>query len=339
MPEMVPKSPLDRLRWLVDGKPTLIQFEDLGGAFNPQFRFMALLPSPALPASEAKKVETYFDAMFEALVPVRDLITAYSLRGVMSPAPTSDFSLEVQFSDPHVIDMVRRSLPRELSGSAFAHHQRYENTVTNRAEAHMFFRDKGRQEDPNQTNSELSQAQDAGRMHDSSTQEQASAPRVAAIAVPAPAPVLAQPAETAPIPASMPSRESRRNKMLVAEGITLRGGDILGCAHMAIEGEAYLTIDRCEKLEISENGIFEGSASVAEAEISGYCKGTLVVRDTLRITRTGHVVGLIQYGRLQVEDGGRIEGEMKMPVEGSETGPQTKSENPRWVEVNAKLSA
>jgi cytoskeletal protein CcmA (bactofilin family) len=251
----------------------------------------------------------------------------------------SDFSLEVQFSDANVVDMVRRSLPKELSGCALSHQRRYENPPTTQAEASMFFRDKGRQENPDQTSSEESQARDAARTPDSSTQEQASAPRVAAIAMPVPAPVLAQPAETAPIPAAVPSRESGRKKMLVAEGITLRGGEILGCAHMAIEGEAYLTIDRCEKLEILENGIFHGSASVVEAEISGYCKGTLIVRDTLRIRGTGHVVGSVQYGRLQVEDGGRIEGEMKMPVEGSETEPQTQSENLRWVDLNAKLSA
>jgi cytoskeletal protein CcmA (bactofilin family) len=322
MPEIAPESPLDRLHWLLHGKPTSSEFKDHGGAFNPQFHFLALLPSPALPPSEASRVETYFDRVFEALVPVRDLIAAYCLRGVMSRTPMSDFSLEVQFSDDNVVDIVRRSLPKELSGRAVSHQRRYETTPTTQAEASMFFRDKGRQENPDQTSSEQSQARDAGPTPGSSTQEQASAPRVGAIAMPAPAPVLAQPAETGPIPASMPSRESGRKKMLVAEGITLRGGDILGCGYMAIEGEAYLTIDRCEKLEILENGIFEGSASVVEAVISGYCKGTLVVRETLHIRGTGHVVGSVQYGRLQVEEGGRIEGDMKMPMKGSETEPQ-----------------
>ena len=336
MPKMVPESPLDRLRWLVDGKPTPIQFEDLGGSFRPQFRFTALLPASALPASEAKRIETYFDAMFEALVPVRDLITAYSLTGVMSRAPTSDFSLEVQFSDPQVIDMVRRSLPAELGGSALAHQRRHGNTLINRAEAHMFFRDKSPQEDPNRTNSDLSPVQEAGRMLESSTHQ--SSFGLVETAASAREPVL-QLVDTPPRAAPIQSPEPKRKKMVVAEGITIKGGDILGCTHLAIEGQAYLTIDRCEKLEILENGIFTGSASVAEAEISGYCKGTLVVRDTLRITRTGHVVGSIQYGRLQVEEGGQIEGEMKLPLKGNEAEPQTKSDNPRWVDANAKVSA
>ena len=76
MPEIVAESPLDRLSWLVTGKPTASQFEDLGGKFKPQFHFLALLPSPMLHSSEANKVKNYFDAMFEALLPVRDLIAA-----------------------------------------------------------------------------------------------------------------------------------------------------------------------------------------------------------------------------------------------------------------------
>lgn len=336
MSEMVPETSLDRLHWLLDGKPTSSQFEDLGSAFHPQFHFMALLPAASLPAGEATKVRHYFDLMVEALVPVRDLIAAYCLRGVMSRTPVSDFSLEVQFSDPHVVDMVRRSLPRELAGSAVSH-RRYENTATMEAEGSMFFRDKNRQENVDQADSALTPAQDAAPSPESAAPE---APlRVVAIAPLPPPAVLPQPVYTAPIVAPMPVRESSRKKMVVAEGITLRGGDILGCAHMAIEGEAYLTIDRCEKLEVLENGIFQGSASVAEAEISGYCKGTLVVKGTLRITGTGHVVGSIQYGRLQVEDGGRIEGEMKMPLNGKAGQDAEPSENPRWVELNAKVSA
>lgn len=337
MPEIVAESPLDRLSWLVTGKPTASQFEDLGGKFKPQFHFLALLPSSMLHSSEANKVENYFDAMFEALLPVRDLIAAYQLRGVMSRTPMSDFSLEVQFCDPHVVEMVRKSLPRELSGSMVTYQRRYENALTTQAEAHMLFRDKSRQENRDQTTSDLSQAHDAKPISESSSQE--SALCVATIATPAPAAVLPQSVYTPPIAAPVQSREPTRKKMVVAAGITIQGGDILGSAHLTIEGEAYSTIDRCEKLEILENGIFKGSASVAEAEISGYCSGTLVVKGTLRITRTGHVVGSIQYGRLQVEDGGRIEGEMKMPLQASEAESQTQSDNPRWVDLNSKIAS
>ena len=353
MSEMVPETSLDRLHWLLDGKPTSSQFEDLGSAFHPQFHFMALLPASSLPAGEATKVRHYFDLMVEALVPVRDLIAAYCLRGVMSRTPVSDFSLEVQFSDPHVVDMVRRSLPRELAGSAVSH-RRYENTPTMEAEGSMFFRDKNRQENSDQPTSEIVPAQYAAPAPAQNAAPVAaqnpapvaeSAPveapaRIVAIAPLPPPAVLPQPVYTAPIVAPMPvRRESSRKKMVVAEGITLQGGDILGCAHLAIEGEAYSTIERCEKFEVLENGIFKGSASVAEAEISGFCQGTLVVKGTLRITGTGHVVGSIQYGRLQVEDGGRIEGEMKMPLNGQAGHEAEPSENPRWAELNAKVSA
>ena len=227
----------------------------------------------------------------------------------------------------------------------------------------MFFRDKARQETPEPTGSDAAPAPEPVPIPASAIIESAippsaiaenaiaenaisqSAPaevplRVVSIALPVLAAIVPEPVITALVAPPLATQEPKKRKtMLIAEGITIQGGDILGCAHLAIEGEAYSTIDRCEKLEILENGIFKGSASVVEAVISGYCTGTLVVKDTLRITRTGHVVGSIQYGRLQVEDGGRIEGEMKLPLNGSESDAQKHSDNPRWVELNAKVSA
>ena len=334
MPDMAPESALHRLRWLVSGKPTASEFEDLGGTFNPQFHFMALLPAPALPTNEAEKAQRYFDAMFDALAPVRHLIGSYWLRGVMSRTPVSDFSLEVQFLDPDIVGMVRNSLPREQSVSAMTLQQRYENTLATPAEANMFFRDKGQQGNPNQSSNDLSRAQVPRPTPDSAPP---GPPRpVVAIPTLVPAAVLPQPVYTPPIAPPI-AREPKLKKMVVAEGVTIQGCDILGCAHLAIQGEAFSTIDRCEKLEILEGGIFKGSASVVEAEISGYCTGTLVVRGTLRITRTGRVVGSIQYGRLQVEDGGRIEGEMKMPSKSNEAEPQIEAEISRWLDVNTKI--
>lgn len=203
----------------------------------------------------------------------------------------------------------------------------------------MFSRDKYRQQNPQPTDSNPAPVQDAAPAPETPPQE--SPLHFVTIANPAPAAIMPQPVHKSPIAAPAPSAELvRKKKLVIAEGITIQGGDILGCEYLAIEGEAYVTIDRCEKLEVLENGIFKGSASVTEAEISGYCKGTLVVRDTLRIKGTGHVVGSVQYGRLQVEEGGRIEGEMKMPLKGSaESEPEAPSENPRWVELNAKVSS
>ena len=127
MPERVLERPLDRLRWLVSGKPTANEFEDRGGTFNPRLHFVALLPSRALPPNEAKKVHDYFDTMLEVLVPVRDSIAAYWLGGVMSSTPISDFSFEVQFRNPEVAGMVRKNLPRDLSSSVVITQRRQES--------------------------------------------------------------------------------------------------------------------------------------------------------------------------------------------------------------------
>lgn len=340
MPENIPRTPLDRLQWLLNGKPTASELEDLGGNFNPEFHFLALLPSSALPSSEANRAQNYFDVMLDALLPVRDSIAAYWLRGVMSRTPLSDFSLEIQFCDPNVAEIVRKKLPSDMSASVALNQRRQENTIPTQAGTSMFSRDKRRQQNADQTNSKPSQLLDATQASEGISQK--SPLHFATIANPAPVAVLPQTAHNAPVRGPSQSQEPVRKKLTIAEGITIQGGEILGCECLAIEGEAYVAIDSCHKLEILENGIFKGSASVAEAEIGGYCKGTLVVKDTLRITGTGHVVGMVQYGRLQVEDGGRIEGEMKMPVKGNnsdEPEKATQSENPRWLDLNEKISS
>lgn len=153
--------------------------------------------------------------------------------------------------------------------------------------------------------------------------------------------VTTQPVAQSPTMVTAQSADRARKRLVIAEGITIKG-EISGCEHLAIEGEAYAEIDVCGKLEILENGTFKGSASVSDAEISGYCDGTLVVSNTLRVRRTGYVVGSVQYGSLQVEEGGRVVGEMKTPRKdnnNSEIESEARPANSRWLVLNEKLSS
>jgi cytoskeletal protein CcmA (bactofilin family) len=62
-------------------------------------------------------------------------------------------------------------------------------------------------------------------------------------------------------------------------------------------------------LEIAESGRFtEGRAEVEEAEIRGLYEGELTVRGQLLIRTTGRVSGIVRYGEVQVERGGRLTG-------------------------------
>ena len=53
------------------------------------------------------------------------------------------------------------------------------------------------------------------------------------------------------------------------------------------------------------------------AEIRGEFNGNLTVRDKLVIYSTGKVTGTIRYGKLVVEEGGQISGEIMFGTSGN----------------------
>ncbi len=105
-----------------------------------------------------------------------------------------------------------------------------------------------------------------------------------------------------------PPRQTRSvgARMTVGPGIKLKG-EISDCDTLVVEGTVDGTL-ACEVLEISEGGIFTGTANVTNAEIHGRFEGELTVKGVLHIRSSGHVEGTVKYGRIEVESGGEIAG-------------------------------
>ncbi len=120
-----------------------------------------------------------------------------------------------------------------------------------------------------------------------------------------------------PAPAVVPqTREARSDaknetkKLIVGKGISL-DGKISSCDRLIVDGKVEAELQECHTVEITENGTFKGAAEIASAEISGHYEGSLTVRDNLLIRSTGHVSGTVRYGKLHIEDGGEINGDVK----------------------------
>jgi cytoskeletal protein CcmA (bactofilin family) len=64
-------------------------------------------------------------------------------------------------------------------------------------------------------------------------------------------------------------------------------------------------------VQIAEGGVFHGTVSVDRAEIRGRFEGDMTVRERLTVHSTGRVAGKVRFGRLAVEDGGEIVGEIE----------------------------
>lgn len=112
-------------------------------------------------------------------------------------------------------------------------------------------------------------------------------------------------AAAAPVtaPASSPS------KLTVGPNIKLKGVEITDCDTLVVEGTVEATMDS-RVIHIAEQGAFTGSAEIDIAEIHGAFDGTLTVRQKLVIHATGRVTGTVRYGRLVVEDGGQLSGDI-----------------------------
>jgi cytoskeletal protein CcmA (bactofilin family) len=98
--------------------------------------------------------------------------------------------------------------------------------------------------------------------------------------------------------------------VFVDQGLTLRG-EFSGCDHLAVAGHVESDV-AMRALDIFEAGSFKGTARVDEACIAGRYEGALTVAETLVVGPLAHIRGSVQCGRLQLEDGGRIEGELRV---------------------------
>lgn len=100
-------------------------------------------------------------------------------------------------------------------------------------------------------------------------------------------------------------------KLIVGREIELNG-KISSCEKLVVEGKVEANISECREIEIAETGTFIGEAEIEVAEISGAFQGTITARDLLIVRATGHITGTIRFGRLEVERGGQIEGDVQV---------------------------
>jgi cytoskeletal protein CcmA (bactofilin family) len=99
------------------------------------------------------------------------------------------------------------------------------------------------------------------------------------------------------------------SKLTVGPNIKLKGVEITDCDTLVVEGTVEATMDS-RVIQIAEQGAFRGSAEIDIAEIRGAFDGTLTVRQKLVIFHTGKVSGKIRYGKLVIEEGGQLSGEI-----------------------------
>ncbi|MEP7069214.1 MAG: polymer-forming cytoskeletal protein, partial [Usitatibacter sp.] len=128
----------------------------------------------------------------------------------------------------------------------------------------------------------------------------------------------AQPAATPtamPAPASANEATVARaedpggSKLIVGPNIKLKGVEIDDCDTLVVEGRVEATMVS-RAIQIAENGAFIGKVDVDVAEIRGDFKGEMTARKKLVIHASGRVSGKIRYGKMLVQEGGEMSGDI-----------------------------
>ena len=118
----------------------------------------------------------------------------------------------------------------------------------------------------------------------------------------------AAPSSASPAATATPTSESGA-KLTVGPNIKLTGVEITDCDTLVVEGMVEATMDS-RVIQIAEQGSFKGSAEIDIAEVRGSFDGNLTVRQKLVIFATGKVTGKIRYGKIVIEEGGQLSGEI-----------------------------
>ena len=115
--------------------------------------------------------------------------------------------------------------------------------------------------------------------------------------------------EAAPATAATSTAKEGGSKLTVGPNIKLKGVEITDCDTLVVEGRVEATMVSRE-IQISETGAFSGKVDVDVAEIRGTFQGEMTARKKLVIHASGRVNGKIRYGKMLVQEGGEMSGDV-----------------------------
>ena len=139
-------------------------------------------------------------------------------------------------------------------------------------------------------------------------------------------------APTAPL-----AEENGGSKLTVGPNIKLKGVEITDCDTLVVEGTVEATMNS-RVIKIAEQGAFHGTAEIDIAEIHGKFDGTLTVREKLVIYGSGKVSGTIRYGKVVIEEGGELTGQIEAGTR-SGTSSSSNASASAWSKSSAGSSA
>ena len=144
--------------------------------------------------------------------------------------------------------------------------------------------------------------------------------------VPVAPPIESATTTTEPAASAVTPAQAGESKLFIGVNIKLKGVEISDCDVLVIEGQVEATVNS-KVMQIDQPGTLTGTALIDVAEIRGEFSGELTARTRLVVHGTGRVSGTIRYGKLIVEEGGELTGDVKR-TESVEAQPQRSPASP-----------
>lgn len=138
-------------------------------------------------------------------------------------------------------------------------------------------------------------------------------------------------------PTAPAAEENGGSKLTVGPNIKLKGVEITDCDTLVVEGTVEATMNS-RVIKIAEQGAFHGTAEIDIAEIHGKFDGTLTVREKLVIYGSGKVSGTIRYGKVVIEEGGELTGQIEAGTRSGASSSSNASAS-AWSKSSAGSSA
>ena len=102
--------------------------------------------------------------------------------------------------------------------------------------------------------------------------------------------------------------DNSNSSLMIGEGVIITG-TIKANSKVTIQGTVDGDIE-CNSIVITKSGNVKGKIKTDTITVEGKAEGEINAEDVLNIKTMGHVSGKVFYGEIQIEEGGKISGEI-----------------------------
>ena len=101
----------------------------------------------------------------------------------------------------------------------------------------------------------------------------------------------------------------KNSSLIIGEGATIKG-EIVEENEITVNGAVDGDI-QCKDLIVGKTGVIKGKIKTDTLYIEGSIEGEVYVKELLKLMSSSYVSGKITYGSLQINEGGKLVGELE----------------------------